>query len=465
MNRNGLLQPAALRPLVWMLALGVAIAPVHAAKYTYHGDLMDGDAPAEGAYDLRVRSFASPDASKALGEATELPGVLLVEGRFSVELDLPEDADGITWVEVAVRKANSGNAFETLGDPQPVSKGGATCPGAWALDGNTAVPPGSFLGPVDADALLELRSNGRPVARFDSPLVPGFLEAPKVVFGASSNSAVGIGSTVSGGGATHDGDTTFPALDPSKSNRAIGAFSTVAGGRGNVAQKAFDAVAGGYENSAAGEASVVGGGRSNAASGYASTISGGWSNCAGGDYSWAGGRDATVRPGNEANDGFCGPDSGDSDGDQGSFVWSDSSREPFIPFSSTGPNQFAIRAEGGLRWEGTGVNSTRSPAFTHRVNTAASGGNTCTGGSGVADSRTAINHPLLNGNPNAVILMTPNYGSTADGVAPPRNPLGVYFNADADDNCAAGHWVIYDLTTSPASLNQGAMFNIWFVLP
>jgi hypothetical protein len=510
MHRTDLLQPRALRPLALMLVLGIGIAPIHAATYTYHGDLMDGDAPAEGAYDLRVRSFANPDASKTLGEPTELPGVALTEGRFSVELDLPEDADGITWVEVAVRKAGSGDTFETLGDPQPVSKGSASCPGAWALDGNTGVPAGSFLGPVDADALLELRSNGRRVARFDSPVIPGVIEAPNVVFGASLNVAAGMGSTVSGGGATHDGDTTHPDLDPNRPNRAMGDFSTVGGGVGNVAQNDLSTVAGGSRNSATGVGSVVAGGSSNAAdgshgaigggrsnrasaddstvgggdsniasadnstvgggdrnqaAGQSSTIAGGFFNCAGGDYSWAGGRDAKVRPGNGADDGTCAPDSGDADGDQGSFVWSDSSRALFTPFISTGPNQFAIRAAGGLRWEGTGVNSTRSPAFTHRVDTAPSGGNTCTGGSGVADSRTAINHPLLNGNPNAVILMTPNYGSTVDGVAPPRNPMGVYFNAAVDGNCAAGRWVIYDLTTSPDPLNQGAMFNIWFVLP
>jgi hypothetical protein len=135
------------RPLLFALAAALALPPVaQAAKYAYHGDLMDGDAPATGAYDLRVRSFAQPGAAKTLGEATELADVALVEGRFSVELDLPEDADGTTWVEVAVRKAGSNDAYETLGDPQPVSKVNSTCPGAWALDGNSGIPVGSYLG-------------------------------------------------------------------------------------------------------------------------------------------------------------------------------------------------------------------------------------------------------------------------------------------------------------------------------
>ena len=482
MHRNGLLQPGALRPFAWMLALGVGIAPVHAAKYTYHGELMDGDVTAEGAYDLRVRSFANPDASKALGEATELPGVVLVEGRFSVELDLPEDADGITWVDVAVRRAGSGDAFETLGDPQPLAKVNSTCPGAWALDGNSGLPSGSFLGTVDPAEALEIQAGGRRVARFQRA-GGTYGDAPHVALGSSANIAGGgvyPGATVAGGGSTHNFDGT-PCSDCM--NRARGGFSSVGGGRSNLASGERSTIAGGSGNRATGYDSTVSGGTGNEARGDSSHASGsnnvaagigsqvsGGASCAGGHYSWAGGLRAKVRApapttkrdGKIFGDACDGFEAADGDGDEGSFVWADNQGPDFV---STGPNQVAIRAAGGLRWGGTGVNSTTSPAFTHQVDTAAGGGNTCTGGSGVADSRTAIDHPLLNGNPDAVIVMTPNYGSTLNGVAPPRNPLGVYFNIGADGNCAAGRWVIYDVTTSPATLNNGAKFNIWFVLP
>jgi hypothetical protein len=140
---------ATLRPLAFALAL--AISPgILAAGFTYHGDLMDGDAPADGSYDLRVRSFAQPGAKQALGEATELLAVPVADGRFSVALDLPEDVDGTTWIEVAVRKAGSGDDYEILGAPQAVSKVNSTCPGAWALDGNSGAPVGSYLGFADA---------------------------------------------------------------------------------------------------------------------------------------------------------------------------------------------------------------------------------------------------------------------------------------------------------------------------
>ena len=147
-----------LRPLPILLAAALASPAIQAASYTYHGDLMDGDAPAEGAYDLRVRAFANPDASKALDEATELPDVAVNEGRFSIALDLPEDPDGVTWVQVELRKSDSGEAYERLGDPQPIAKVNSTCPGAWALDGNSGVPAGSYLGVTGTYSRLYLNA-------------------------------------------------------------------------------------------------------------------------------------------------------------------------------------------------------------------------------------------------------------------------------------------------------------------
>jgi len=168
-----------------------------------------------------------------------------------------------------------------------------------------------------------------------------------------------------------------------------------------------------------------------------------------------------VRVGNEANDGFCAGGSGDEDGDEGAFVWADASSGN--AFQSTGPNQFAVRAVGGLRWSGTGPGSTTSPAFIHQMNTAT---NACDGGSG-ANTRTVINHPLLNGNPNAVLVITPNFGLRGSGTSPPLNvPLGIYYNDTAGTNCALNRWVVYQLTTGTAQpINNGARFNIWFVLP
>ena len=409
-------------PTVFALALAAAV-PASAARFTYHGELLDGDTPAQGSYDLRVRAFAQPGAAKALA-TSELTAVEVRDGRFSSELELPEDPDGVTWIEVAVRASDSGDDYVVLGDPQPLAKANSTCPGAWALDGNTGVPVNGFLGIADVGSSqsLDLRVQGRSGLRLQPNSIAN---AVSVIAGHPNNTVVAtaLGGAIGGGG--RDGSQNLVAEN----------FGVVAGGFNNIAGDPFSGAG------AVGGASV-GGGEGNWASGNHSTVPGGYYNAAAADQSFAAGTRAKIQASHT-----------------GTFVWADGQNENF---DSTGPNQFAIRASGGLRWAGSGLNSTTSPAFTHQVNHA---GNTCTGGSGVANSRTAINHPLLNGRPDAIIVMTPNYGSTTSGVAPPRNPLGVYYNVSADGNCGAGHWVIYDLTTSPATMENGAKFNIWFVLP
>jgi hypothetical protein len=71
---------------------------------------------------------------------------------------------------------------------------------------------------------------------------------------------------------------------------------------------------------------------------------------AGGDYSFAGGRYAVVRDDDSGSPYY----SGDIDGDEGTFVWADSTHSSGDRFISTGPNQFLISAAGGV---GIGTNA------------------------------------------------------------------------------------------------------------
>jgi len=91
-------------------------------------------------------------------------------------------------------------------------------------------------------------------------------------------------------------------------------------------------IAGGYQNQASGYNSTVCGGVQNSATGYGSTVAGGTYNHAGGDYSFAAGyRGKAIH--------------------DGAFVWADYTE---LDFSSTGQDQFLIRASGGV---GIGTNS------------------------------------------------------------------------------------------------------------
>jgi hypothetical protein len=389
-----------MRPLHLALAVSAALLcanAAHAARFTYHGELMDGDAPAEGAYDLRLRSFADPGAKAALGAATELPAVAVSDGRFALEVDLPESPLGQTFVEVALRKAGSDAPFEVLGSPQAISKANTGC---WALDGNTGLAPGSFLGLADplSTSALELRARNARVASFvPDGTLSDYGDSPRIALGSSANQATARGANVSGGGATLNG---VGAACPDCRNLASGVYASVGGGLANTAGGGGSTVAGGSDNLASGSGSTVGGGlgnlasgadgstvaggesnratgftsavggglsntadgsfagvlsgQSNVAVGEFSTVLGGLSNCAGGDHSVALGRYAFVRPGiGNGISPACALEtgSGDADGDEGSFVWADSQE---TVFSSSGPRQFLVRADGGI-----GVNTSR----------------------------------------------------------------------------------------------------------
>ncbi|MBK8286858.1 MAG: hypothetical protein IPK97_19445 [Ahniella sp.] len=323
--------------------------------------------------------------------------------------------------------------------------GAAGSADAWGKNG-TAVVAGQFLGSTNSQN-LELRSANARVALFTPPT--GSFLVSNIVLGGSDNSVSGTsaGSFIGGGGRAIG-----------SGNDIDGLFSVIVGGIDNQVVASVASILGGQSNDARGYGSAIIGAVGSATSGENSIVVGGSNNCSGGDSSWAGGTSARIRHGTLVCNGSS--SSGDANGDEGTFMWSDNSTQG--PFNSNGPNQFAIRASGGLRWSGTGVNSTTSPAYTHLV---AHGTNTCDGGSGVANSRTYLNHPLLNNNPNAVVLFSAFYGNLTSGTAPPRNPLALYYSDTAVGNCPVGRWVIYQTSVTSETMNNNSRYNIWFVLP
>jgi hypothetical protein len=166
--------------------------------------------------------------------------------------------------------------------------------------------------------------------------------AGAAVLGGLGNSASGATSTVAGG----------------IINLASGSDSVVAGGRENVASATSATIGGGRLNRAIANFSTIGGGQSNGAAANHASVAGGFGNCAGGVASYAGGTSALVRVGIGHGTSLLGACatanvSGDLDGDEGTFVWADATG---VPLDSTGPNQFIVRAAGGV-----GIN-TNTPA-------------------------------------------------------------------------------------------------------
>ncbi len=209
---------------------------------------------------------------------------------------------------------------------------------AWSLTGNVGTVPGTnFLGTTDNQPLV-LKANGLQVMRLEPTAT-----SPNVISGFAENQALSgvVGATIGGGGRPDDG-----VGDP-EYNWVRAHFGTIAGGAANRVGSSggpedgqYGTVGGGDFNNASGEYSVIAGGHSNWAGGGYASIPGGINNQAAGDYSLAAGRRAIVRSPVQVG-------GGDTDGDEGTFVWADSTD---ADFTSTGPNQFLVRATGGVNF-------------------------------------------------------------------------------------------------------------------
>ncbi len=121
----------------------------------------------------------------------------------------------------------------------------------------------------------------------------------------------------------------------------------------------------------------------------------------------------------------------------GSLVWADAQD---ADFASTAANQFSVRAQngvviqaaasstalelrtgGGIKVTGAGI-GTATPVFIHRATAA----NIQAG----AAHRTTIDHPMCNGDPNAILIVTQNYNAQNIGNVSANHSVGVYFNPD-----------------------------------
>jgi hypothetical protein len=215
---------------------------------------------------------------------------------------------------------------------------GVLNPLAWLMGGNSGTNGTQFLGTTDNQALV-FKVNGRQAMRYsyaeNTQTAGQEYRSINVLGGSAINSiAAGVvGATIGGGGLDSFTQTSSP-------NQVTKDFGTVGGGEGNTASGIAATIGGGLSNTASGAASTVAGGGSNTASGTYATVAGGSNNTAGGTNSFAAGQQAKATH-------------------DGAFVWAD---DTSTDFASTAPNQFLIRAAGGV-----GIN-TNLPDHTLTVN-------------------------------------------------------------------------------------------------
>ncbi|HWW03383.1 MAG TPA: tail fiber domain-containing protein [Candidatus Acidoferrum sp.] len=376
--------------------------------FTYQGRLNDSGQPANGTYDLTFSLFGTSSGSSPLSGPITNSAVGLSNGLFTVTMDFGANFPGADrWLELGVR-TNGGGAFATLSPRQKLtptpyaltagnvvaggmapgtygnalsfnnpansfsgsfagngtgltninasSLGGLTSSNFWRTSGNTGTTPGpNFIGTADNQP-LEVHVNGQRAWRLE----PNTNGAPNLTGGSLYNEVDSgiVGATIGGGGATNYFGTAYTnrvssdfatigggsdnIIQNTSVHSVIGgganntiqvncSYSTVGGGSGNSIQgiDAFNStIGGGYQNTIepGASVSVIGGGFQNTNGGQYATVPGGFRNYAAGNYSFAAGNQAQALH-------------------QGALVWADSQN---TPFSSTGNNQFLIRAQGGV---------------------------------------------------------------------------------------------------------------------
>lgn len=308
------------------------------SEFTFQGALKlggaDVDEPVDFIFTLWRDEFSTNPAD-AINAPEFRFGASIVDGQFSETLNFGIDPfDGrALWLEIEVRLSAVGGAYTTLSPRQAIT----AAPYALALRGLRTEESGEGVNP-DAWNIIAGHPQNSIASGISGAVVSGggdnelgfnyFNEARQSFCTVSGGRANIAGGTSSGEDATVGGG---------RNNEASGSSSTIGGGRFNITSASDCTIAGGFGNEATGFAATISGGGSNDARGGYATIAGGNSNQAGGDFSFAAGQRAIVRDATQ---------SGDQNGDEGTFVWADQSSTQGV--TSTGPNQFLIRAAGGV---------------------------------------------------------------------------------------------------------------------
>jgi len=391
-------------------ALALALsAGAGAAPFVYQGTLTDQGRPANGRYDLQLHLYRSAEGLDPVAAPVTVPGVKVANGVFRVEAEIDAvGSDATVFVSVGLRESGTTTGFSTLAVREKATLGSTAIGACWSSTGDAGSNPATnFLGTTDAQP-LELRANNQRGFRLEA----SGASVNVVAGSSQNNIGAGVrGATIAGGGATPLGDPDFASVGANAVYDAYGTigggvanvagspqtantsepFATVAGGNTNGALAAYASIGGGSANSITRENSTIGGGVLNAIDGIGSTIAGGAQNTidsngnggavgggyqnllgagyatiaggrshealgayaavpggdgnqANGDYSFAAGRRAIARDRAQTGEPLSCDDTGTC-GDEGTFIWADSANADFV---STGPNQFLVRASGGM---------------------------------------------------------------------------------------------------------------------
>jgi len=356
------------RNLLAAVILGTIASPAWSAQFLYEGKLDEFSSPANGRYDVRMTPHDQKQQGKSLAAPIVFEDVEVVDGRFRLEFELPLVQADDAWVGLDVRSGDETGPFIPI-EGRTKAVAGGLIGACWSTTGDSGSNPASnYLGTSDAQPLI-LRSNGIVGWR-----LTGFTDgSANVVGGGSQSTAPSVvaganGAFIGGGGkipAGFGGGVGEAHTVSDHNGVVVGGYGNVAGNQNgvptdatqsgvvagifNFATAASSFIGGGDSNTASGGSSGVLAGSGNTARGANSAVVAGQNSCAGGELSFAGGRRAKVAAatGTQGAPSPCVVSSipNDTNGHEGTFVWADATNADFV---SSGPNQFLVRANGGV---------------------------------------------------------------------------------------------------------------------
>jgi len=325
--------------------------------FTYQGQLKNAGGPVNGLCDVQFSlwdatgSGSPPTGGTQIG-TTQALAVTVTNGLFTVVLNSGSQFGNrafigeARWLQIAVRCPSGSGAYTTLSPRQTLTP----APMALALPGLytqlTAASPniiGGYIGNVVSPTIVGVTISGGGGFGFENQVLADYT----TVGGGRSNVASGTHATVGGGGSSI-ASGPFATVAGGVENFAGGDYSTVGGGSGNTVPATFATISGGVNNFASGIGAFVGGGGTNGSDFWGNQALGGGSTIGGGLGNVASGLYATV-PGGAVNtaQGQASLAAGTHAQalHNGSFVWGDWTGGDF---ASTANNQFLIRANGGV---------------------------------------------------------------------------------------------------------------------
>lgn len=327
--------------------------------FTYQGQLLTTNGPAHGLYDFTFALYNASSGGSQAGSTIQTNGVFVTNGLFMATMDFgPGIFTGTAyWLQIGVR-TNLAASFTALSVRQQLTPTpyAIYAEGANATGLTGTIPTGDLSGTYGNPITLNnagnsFSGNGAGLTGVNALTLGGL--GPNNFWKTTGNGGTTagpnfVGTTDNQPLELHVAGSRGLLLVPDPNgfgevnviggsfNNTVGASSSgnsIGGGYGNIATGSDSVIAGGFENTNLASSSFIGGGSYNTigVNGQDAVVPGGYKNIAAGEDSFAAGQYAQALH-------------------SGSFVWADSSSS--TPYASTGPNEFLVRAGGGLYFDG-----------------------------------------------------------------------------------------------------------------